>query len=125
MIECQNASMAEKIVDTIALQKFKEKPLVGKVLATIFWDHKGVLQLEYFPKGSTVTSASYFDTLIRLQKTVKSKHPGLLKRKVILLHDNSTLHSVKLAKSLLNQLKWDIFHHPVYSSDYPYPWPIM
>ncbi len=34
-------------------------------------DHKGVL-LEYYLKGSTVTSASYFDTLIPLQKVIKS-----------------------------------------------------
>ncbi len=75
---------------------------------TIFWDHKGVL-LEYCPKDSTGTSASYFDTLIPLQKAIESKCPGLLKWKVILLHDNATLHSAKLSQSWLNKLKWDVF----------------
>ncbi len=65
------------MADKTALQKFEEKPSAGKVLATIFWDHKGVL-LEYCSKGSTMISALYFNTLIRLQKAIKSKHPGLL-----------------------------------------------
>ncbi len=64
---------------------------MGKVLATIFWDHEGDLLLEYCLKGSTVTSASYFSTLIRSQKAIKSKCPGLLKRKII-LYDNTTPH---------------------------------
>ncbi len=56
--ECKSTSMAWKTTDKTASQKFKEKTSVDKVLATIFWDHKGVLLLEYWPKGSTVTSAS-------------------------------------------------------------------
>ncbi len=41
-----------------------------------------ILLLEYYPKGSTVTSASYFNTLIHLQKAIKGKHSDLLKWKV-------------------------------------------
>ncbi len=91
--------------DKTAPQKFKEKPSAGKVLATIFWDYKGVLLLKYCSKGSTVTSELYFDTLIRLQTRIKSKCPGLSKQKVILLHDNATPHSAKLTQISLNQLK--------------------
>ncbi len=54
--------MVWKTIDKTVPQKFKEKPFAGKVLATIFWDYKGVLLVEYCPKDSTVTSASYFDT---------------------------------------------------------------
>ncbi len=72
MPECKSVS--------IAPQKFKQKTFAGKVLAIIFWDHKGVL-LEYCTKGSIVTSASYFDTLIRLQKAIKSKRTSLLSKK--------------------------------------------
>ncbi len=98
-------------------RKSLKKPSAGKVLTTIFWGHKGVLLLEYCRKGSTVTSASYSDTFIRLQKAIKSKWPDLLNRKVILLHENATPHSAKLTQSLLNQLKWDVFHHPAYLPD--------
>ncbi len=88
--------MVWKTAGKSAPQKFKEKSSADKVLATIFWDHKVVLPLKYRPKGSNVTSASYFDTLIRLQKAITSKQPGLLKRKVILLHNNATPYSAKL-----------------------------
>ncbi len=117
MSECKSVSMMWKIADKIALWKFKEKLSTGKVLATIFWDHNGVLLLKYCPASSTVTSVSNFDTLIFSQKTIKSKHPGLLKRKVILLHDNTTPHSAKFTHSLFNQLKWDVFLHLAYSPD--------
>ncbi len=103
------------MADKVVLQKFKEKPSARKVLATIFWDRKDVLLLEYCPKDSNMTS----DTLIRLQKAIKSKHPGLLKQKVILMHDNATPHLAKLTQSLLNQLKWDVFLHLAYSLDLP------
>ncbi len=68
-----------------------------------------------------MTSALYFDVLICLQQAIQSEHPGLLKRKVILLHDIATPHSVKLTESLLSQVKWDVFRHPVYSLDLALP----
>ncbi len=40
-----------------------------------------------------------------------------MKQKVILLHDNATPHSARVTQSLLNQLKWDVLRHPVYSPD--------
>ncbi len=101
--------MVWEVVNKTALWRIKEKLSAGKVLAIIFWDRKGILLLEYCSKGSIVTSASYFDTSIRLQKAIKSKRLGLLKQKVILLHDNPTPHSTKLTQSLLNQLKLDVF----------------
>ncbi len=103
--------MVWKIADETTPRNFKEKPSAGKVLATIFWGYEGVLLLEYCLKGSTATSASYFNTLIRLQKAIKSKHPSLLMRKVILLHNNATPHSAKLTQNWRNQLKWDVFYH--------------
>ncbi len=50
MLECESISMVWKMTDKTVPQMFKEKPSTGKVLATIFWDHKGVLALEYCRK---------------------------------------------------------------------------
>ncbi len=58
-----------------------------------------------------------FQHIDSLQKAIKSKRPGLLKWKVILLYDNITPHSAELTQSLLNQLKQDVFHHRAYSPD--------
>ncbi len=46
-----------------------------------------------------------------LAALINSERTNLLKRKVILLHDNATPHSTKLNQSLPNQLKWYVFHH--------------
>ncbi len=109
--------MTWKTADKTVPWKFKEKPSAVKALTTIFWDHKGVLLFKYCLKSSTVTSALYFYALIHLQKGIKCERPNLLKRKVILQHDNATLHWAKLIQSLLNQLKWYVFHLLVYSPD--------
>ncbi len=68
-------------------------------------------------KGSTITSTSYFNTLIHLQNITNNKCSGLLKQKSLLLHENATPHSEKLTQSLLNQLKWDVFCHLVFLRD--------
>ena len=31
-------------------KKFKTQPSVGKVMATVFWDAKGVIMLDFLPK---------------------------------------------------------------------------
>ena len=36
-------------------KKFKMQPSAGKVMATVFWDTKGVIMLEFLPKRNTIT----------------------------------------------------------------------
>ena len=36
-------------------KKFKTQPSAGKVMATVFWDAKGVIMLDFLPKRSTIT----------------------------------------------------------------------
>ena len=35
------------------------QPSVGKVMATVFWDAKGVIMLDFLPKRSTITGVYY------------------------------------------------------------------
>ena len=44
------------------LKKFKTQPSAGKVLATVFWDAKAVIMLDFLPKKSTTTGV-YFANL--------------------------------------------------------------
>lgn len=80
--EMKRASMVWKTADENAPQKFKEKPSAGKMLATVFWDCHGIIHLKYCPKGTTITAASYFDTLMQFWNAIKQKQPGLLSQKV-------------------------------------------
>lgn len=115
--ETKRASMVWKTVDEPAPKKFKEQPSAGKVMVTVFWDTKGIIMVEYMPQGSTITAASYFDTLMRLRKAIKEKRRGKLSKKIVLLHDNARPHSAKLTQTLLRDVKWDVFPHPPYSPD--------
>ena len=36
-------------------KKFKTQPSAGKVMATVIWDAKGVIMLDFLPKRSTIT----------------------------------------------------------------------
>lgn len=100
-----------------APKKFKQQASAGKVMLIVFWHSRGIIYKEYLPHGSTINSGSYFDTLIRLKNSIKSKRPGLLTRKVALLHDNARPHTALLNQKVLKNFKWDIFAHPPYSPD--------
>jgi [histone H3]-lysine36 N-dimethyltransferase SETMAR len=44
-------------------RKFRVQSSEGKVLLTLFWDHRGPILEHYIPKGTTVTSGTYCDLL--------------------------------------------------------------
>ena len=62
--------------------------LAGKVTATVFWDQKGVLLVDFLELGAT-NAAAYGATLDSLQVAIRRKHPGLFSKDVLLLHDNA------------------------------------
>ncbi|GFO48765.1 histone-lysine N-methyltransferase SETMAR [Plakobranchus ocellatus] len=66
-------------------------------MATVFWDAKGVILLDILPQGQCINAARYCSTLDRLKEAIRRKRPGLLKRGVVLQHDNATPHSAKFA----------------------------
>ncbi|XKL63434.1 hypothetical protein PGB90_005798 [Kerria lacca] len=88
-----------------------------KNLATVFWDYRGVLLVDYLEKGRTINAAYYCDILDRLQKAIKNKRPGLLSKKVFLIHDNARPHSAQITQEKLEKFKWKVFEHPPYSPD--------
>ena len=55
-------------------KKFKTQPSAGKVMATVFWDAKGVIMLEILPKRSTITGVYYANLLNQLRTAIREKH---------------------------------------------------
>jgi len=98
-------------------KKFKQTFNNRKVMATVFWDQKGVLLVEFMEPGTTINAAVYCDTLRRLRRAIQNKRRGLLTSGIVLLHDNARPHSAGLTKNLLRQFHWDVFDHPPYSPD--------
>ena len=50
-------------------KKFKTQPSAGKVMATVDWDAKGVIMLDFLPKRSIITWVYYANLLNHLWKT--------------------------------------------------------
>ncbi len=97
-------------------KKAKVQASVGKVMATVFWDAKGILLIEYMPKGKTINAEAYQKTLINLRKAIWNKR-RLLAPKVLLFHDNARPHTARSTLELLKKFNWELFPHPPYSPD--------
>uniref|UniRef100_A0A1B6JMV6 Tc1-like transposase DDE domain-containing protein n=1 Tax=Homalodisca liturata TaxID=320908 RepID=A0A1B6JMV6_9HEMI len=97
----------------------KEKPNLNtrKLMATVFWDRKGLIHVEFMPRGETINSEAYIETLHRLRRAIQNKRRGMLSSKVVLIHDNARPHCSARTKAELNSFKWQIFGHPPYSPD--------
>ncbi|GFO34491.1 histone-lysine N-methyltransferase SETMAR [Plakobranchus ocellatus] len=62
-------------------------------------------------------ASRYCSTLDRLKEAIRRKRPGLLRRGVVLQHDNATPHSANLTQQWLQRYGWEILLHPAHSPD--------
>jgi len=86
-------------------------------MATMFWDMRGVLLVEFQEHGRTVNASSYCSLLERLKTAIRTKRKGLLTQGVILLHDNARPHTARLTLETVGQLGLEVLPHPPYSPD--------
>ena len=54
-------------------KKFKTQSSAGKVMATVFWDTKGIIMLDFLPKRSTITGVYYANLLDQLRTAIREK----------------------------------------------------
>jgi histone-lysine N-methyltransferase SETMAR len=98
-------------------RKLKQTLSARKLMATVFWDTKGVLMVDFMLQGTTITSEVYCETLKKLRRAIQNKRRRMLSSCVVLLHDNVRLHTAGRTRTLLEQFKWELFDHPPYSPD--------
>ncbi|GFN92730.1 histone-lysine N-methyltransferase SETMAR [Plakobranchus ocellatus] len=101
--EIKRDSMTWKHPSPPVTKKFKVQRSAAKVMATVFWDAKGVILLDILPQGQYINAALYCSTLGRLKEAIRRKRPGLLRRGVVLQHDNATPHSANLRQQWLQR----------------------
>jgi NADH pyrophosphatase NudC (nudix superfamily) len=65
-----------------------------KMMATVSWDRKQVLMVEFMQQGTAITSEVHFETLEKLHRTIQNKRQGMLTTGVVLLDINVYLHTV-------------------------------
>ncbi|GFR74342.1 histone-lysine N-methyltransferase SETMAR [Elysia marginata] len=75
----------------------------AKVMATVFWEAKGVILLDILPQGQSINAAQYCSALDRLRDAIRRKRPGLLRRGVVFQHDNAAPHSANLTQQWLQR----------------------
>ena len=98
-------------------KKFKTQPSAGKVMATVFWDPKDVIMLDYLPKRSTITVVFYANLLDQLRTAIHEKRRGKFSKGVLLQQNNTRVHTYKVAMDALEQNGYELIPQPAYTPD--------
>ena len=53
-------------------------------MATVFWDRKGILLIDFMPTGTPINSDRYCDTLRKLRRAIQNRRRGKLSKGVTL-----------------------------------------
>jgi len=84
-------------------------------MITVFWNSRGVLLVDFLPKGGTVNSSRYQQTLKKLARSIHLKRPDL--QDIILHHDNARPHTANATTAAIAAKGWTVLPHPAYSPD--------
>ena len=98
-------------------KKFRAQPSASKVMATVFWDSKGIILIDYKPAGTSITGEYYANVIKQLRVAIKEKRRGKLAAGILLLHDNATVHKSRVAQAAIRECKFEQLNHPPYSPD--------
>jgi hypothetical protein len=98
-------------------RKFKQTLSTRKIMATVFWDRKGVLLVEFMPQDTAINAESYCATLRGLRYAIQNRRRSLLSSGVMLLHDNARLYAAARTQAMLQEFGWEVFEHLAYSPD--------
>ena len=74
----------------------------NKVMATVFWDARGVMHIDYLQKGRTINGEYYTNLLGRFNEDLKKKRPNLAKKKVLFRQDNARVHTCVVSNYAMN-----------------------
>ncbi len=115
--ESKRRSMQWKHQNSPTVVKFKKPLTVQKSMASVFWDSKGVILVNFIQRGTTINGEQYRNTLMKLQLAIKIRRPGKLSHWVLLLHDDFHPHTANDIINLTEKFKWTLLPHPPYSPD--------
>ncbi|GFS23522.1 histone-lysine N-methyltransferase SETMAR [Elysia marginata] len=82
--ETKRDSMTWKHPSSPVTKKFKVQRCIVKLIATVFWDAKGMILSDILPQGQCINAAQYCSTFDRLRDAIRRKRSGLLRRDVVL-----------------------------------------
>ncbi|KAF8788189.1 Histone-lysine N-methyltransferase SETMAR like protein [Argiope bruennichi] len=115
--ENKRESMEWRHISSPTKIKPKQTLTPRKVMYTIFWDRKGILLIDFLPRGQSINAHVYCETIKKLHRAIQNKRLGLMSKDVFSLHDNARPHTPNVTKQLLQKFDWNVFDHP-YTSQY-------
>jgi hypothetical protein len=62
-------------------------------MASVFWDSRGIIFIDYLEKGQTIKSEYNIALLERLNDEIKKKRPHLKKKKVLFQQDKTIIQN--------------------------------
>ena len=80
-----------------ASKKAKTVPSAGKIMATVFWDSRGIIFTDYLEKGRIITGQYYADLLDRFDAELKKKTASFSEKKKSF---------IMITHQLIPQLPW-------------------
>ncbi|GFW48797.1 uncharacterized protein TNCV_4243771 [Trichonephila clavipes] len=86
-----------------------------KFMATVSWNRRGVLLVNFMPQGATINSGAYCESLRKLRRALQNKRRGMLSKGVLLLHDNARPHTSRTTRVLIESFGWEVLNHAPYS----------
>jgi len=76
---------------------------------------RGILLIDYLPKGQTINAEYYSSLLVELKDILKEKTPrGVIKR-ALFLHDITPAHRALVTQKKLPYLRFQCLDHPPHS----------
>lgn len=89
-----------------------------KILITVWWTARGIVHIDYLPRGQTITSNVYCHEIDSVHQKLIQRRASLVNRKgVLLLHDNARPHVALETQRKLHEVNWEALPHPPYSPD--------
>jgi len=96
-------------------KKAKTTFSAGKVMATMFWNSKGVLYVDFLTERRTINTEYYSALLEGPVKTAIRNKRKRAQTSVSFLQNNACPHVVACTMDTAQNLKWNVLPHPPYS----------
>ena len=86
-------------------------------MVSVFWDSEGIIMIECFQKGQTITGHYYASELHQLKQAIKAKRRGKRRAGVLLLQDNTPVHTAQVAMAPAANCGFELLPHAPNSLD--------
>jgi histone-lysine N-methyltransferase SETMAR len=104
-----------------SLRKKKKKKLqtsAGKVMVSFFWDSERITFVEFLERRATTNSERDLQTLKKLKQRTGMVRPNRkIDHVLLLLRDNTRLHTSPRTREAITTIGWTVLPHPPYSPD--------